>query len=228
MCADRRQSKKKLILEQARILFWKKGYDRTSIRDMAGACGFEPGNIYNYFHSKEQILYEILREEVERLVASIKHLESSSASNPVERLRLLIHNSLNLALGQRLSSRLLFDTEIGHLSPSHRKKVIELRDMYDRILRGIMRDGKQTGDFADIDVELMGFCIASMIVRTRVWYSPQGRLSPHEIADSMFKLIMNGIGVRKTVQPETLMKQDDGDSSSGSGSAAAKSISAWS
>lgn len=209
MSANRRQSKKQLILEQARILFWKKGYDRTSIRDMARACGFEPGNIYNYFHSKEQLLYEILREEVERFAASIKHLESSSASNPVERLRLLIHNSLNLVLGRRLSSRLLFDAEIRHLSPSHRKKVIELRDTYDRILRSIIRDGKQTGDFADIDVELMGFYIASMIVRTRVWYSPQGRLSPHEIADSMFELIMNGIGVRKTVQPETLMKQEN-------------------
>jgi len=174
---------------------------------MARACGFEPGNIYNYFHSKEQLLYEILREEVERLVASIKHLESTSEGNPVERLRLLIHNSLNLALGQRLSSRLLFDTEIGHLSPSHRKKVIELRDTYDRILRSIMRDGKQTGDFAEIDVKFVGFCIAAMIVRTRIWYSPQGRLSPDEISDLLFKLIVRGIRVTEEVQPEAYMGQ---------------------
>ena len=115
MCAKRRSYSKDMIIEQARILFWQKGYCRTSVRAIAKACGFEPSNIYNYFPSKEEVLYEVLREEVDRLIGSVKHLESNTGSNPTERLRTLIHNSLNVLIGTRLGPRLPFDMEIRHL-----------------------------------------------------------------------------------------------------------------
>lgn len=197
MCAKRRSNRKDMIIEQARILFWQKGYDRTSVRAIAKACGFEPSNIYNYFPSKEEVLYEVLREEVDRLIGSVKHLESNTGSNPTERLRTLIHNSLNVLIGTKLGPRLPFDMEIRHLSPKHRDKVIELRDKYDGIMRNILLDGKITGDFAEIDVAFAGFCLASMILRTRVWYSPEGRLSVFEIANSMLELFIKGISAIK-------------------------------
>jgi hypothetical protein len=87
--------------------------------------------------------------------------------------------------------------EIRHLSLKHRDNVIELRDQYDKIVRNILLDGKITGDFAEIDVAFAGFCLASMILRTRVWYSPEGRLSVFEIANSMLELFIRGISVRK-------------------------------
>ena len=197
MGAKQRTNRKDLIVEQARILFWQKGYDRTSVRAIARACGFEPGNIYNYFPSKEEILYEVLREEVERLHDSVKHLASNTSGNPVEQLRTLIHNSLNVLIGTRLGPRLPFDMEIRQLSPKHRSKVIELRDQYDSVVRSILQNGKRTGDFAeDIDVAFAGFCLASMLLRTRVWYSPEGRLSIFEIADAMLELFVRGISAK--------------------------------
>lgn len=197
MGAKQRTNRKDLIVEQARILFWQKGYDRTSVRAIARACGFEPGNIYNYFPSKEAVLYEVLREEVERLNESVQHLASNTDGSPVEQLRTLIHNSLNVLLGPRLGTRLPFDMEIRHLSPKHRAKVIELRDQYDSTVRSILHNGIRRGDFAEIDVSFTGFCLASTILRTRVWYSPEGRLSVCEIADAMLELFVRGISAKK-------------------------------
>jgi AcrR family transcriptional regulator len=196
MGAKQRTNRKDLIVEQARILFWQKGYDRTSVRAIARACGFEPGNIYNYFPSKEAVLYEVLREEVERLHDSVKHLASNTDSNPVEQLRTLIHNSLNVLIGTRLGPRLPFDMEIRHLLPKHRARVIELRDQYDQVVRSILRSGQRTGDFAEIDVAFTGFCLASTILRTRVWYTPEGRLSVFEIGEATLELFVRGISAK--------------------------------
>ena len=55
---------KAAIISVAIDLFWENGYMGTSLRDIAEACGFEAANLYNYFRSKEQLLYEAMQEEL--------------------------------------------------------------------------------------------------------------------------------------------------------------------
>jgi len=190
-------------MAKARVLFSNKGYGKTSIKDIARVCGCEPSNIYNYFVSKESLLYEILREEMEWLVSSIKDLEADETTSPVEALRLLVNNHVKLTLSYRRLSRLLFDEELRSLLPAHRKEIIAYRDHYDRILRKIIRRGINAGDFAEIDEKLIGYSIASMIVRTRVWFRPRGRLSTEEIADIIFKFALNGLRSSRGLQNQT-------------------------
>lgn len=190
---SRHKLRKAGILAKARILFSQQGYQTTSMKDLAKACSCESSNIYNYFASKGTILYEILREEMEWLISSIKDLEDDDTASPVEGLRLLINNHVKLALGYRRVSRLLFDEELRSLLPAHRKEIIAGRDDYDRILRKIISRGIKTGDFSKVDVKLISYCIPSMIVRSRIWYRPRGRLSAEEIADIIFEFVLNGL-----------------------------------
>jgi len=190
-------------MAKARVLFSNKGYGKTSIKDIARACGCEASNIYNYFVSKESLLYEILREEMDWLVSSIQDLEADDITSPVEALRLLVNNHVKLTLSYRRLSRLLFDDELRSLLPAHRKEIIAYRDHYDRILRKIIRRGINAGDFAEVDEKLIGYSIASMIVRTRVWFRPRGRLSTKEIADIIFKFILNGLRSDRSLQNQT-------------------------
>ncbi len=127
------------------------------------------------------------------LVSSIKDLEEDDAASPVEALRLLINNHVKLTLSYRRLSKLLFDEEMRSLLPAHQKEIIAYRDRYDMILRKIIHRGIETGDFAEVDEKLIGYSIASMIVRTRVWFRPRGRLSNKEIADIIFNFVLNGL-----------------------------------
>ncbi|WP_410291021.1 TetR/AcrR family transcriptional regulator, partial [Desulfosarcina sp.] len=52
------------MLNKARALFWSKGYNSTSMQDIARAYSCKPANIYNFFARKEDILYEVLLEEM--------------------------------------------------------------------------------------------------------------------------------------------------------------------
>jgi len=71
--------------------------------------------------------------------------------------------------------------------------VIELRDLYDSILRDIVIDGIKGGYFINWDEKLVGFYIASILVRSRIWFSPKGRLSAEEAGDSIADFVLKAI-----------------------------------
>lgn len=190
-------SQKESILEKARVLFWKKGYDKTSMRDIARGCSMAPGNMYNYFKNKEQILFQVFLEEMDQLISLIKNLKEPPA-NPVERLKELIKQHVKFTLGQIRTSGLLFDMELRSLSESNRKKIIQLRDEYEQIMCQIIREGIGGNYFNEMNEKMACFSIASMISRSRIWFSPKGELSPDEIADFMSNFALNGLKGEKS------------------------------
>lgn len=181
------------MLDKARRLFWEKGYNATSMRDIAKAYGCKPANIYNFFPNKEEILYQALLEEMEQIIDPIKHLEEDSGTDPVEQLRLVIGSHLKVTLSYRRSAKLLFDVALGSLSVSRRRKIIDLRDTYDRIIRKVIRKGVDAGYYPETDEKLAGFMIASMITRTRLWFHPRKGVSVSELADFIFKFALNAL-----------------------------------
>jgi AcrR family transcriptional regulator len=192
------------MLETARRLFWEKGYNATSMREIAISYGCRPANIYNFFSDKEEILFEVLREEMEQIIQPIKHLEEDNHTSPIEQLRCVIESHLKVTLSYRRSSGLLFDVALESLSPAKRKTIIDLRDTYDRIIRKVIRRGIDTGYFPEVDVRLAGFMIASMITRTRIWFHPEKGVSVGELADFISEFAFNGLGVsRATVSKRT-------------------------
>lgn len=181
------------MLETARKLFWEKGYRATSMREIGLSYGCKPANIYNFFSDKEEILFEVLREEMEQIIRPIKHLESDDQTSPVEQLRFLIECHLKVTLSYRRSSRLLFDVALDNLSPEKRKKIIDYRDTYDRIIRRVIHRGIEAGEFSEVDVKLAGFMIASMITRTRIWFHPKKGATVGDLVDFIFKFALDGL-----------------------------------
>jgi AcrR family transcriptional regulator len=184
---------KRKMLNKARTLFWSKGYNATSVRDIARAYGCKPANVYNFFSKKEDILYEVLLEEMEQIVNPIKVLEEDDTSNPETQLRMLIESHLKVTLSYRRSAKLLFDVELDNLSTVQRKKIVGMRDHYDRIIRKIIGRGIKAGCFWNIDPKLAGFTIASMITRTRIWYHPQKGVTVSQLADFIYQFALNGL-----------------------------------
>jgi len=181
------------MLDVARRVFWKKGYNAATMNDIARAYGCKPANIYNFFSNKEQILYEVLREEMEQIIDPIKHLAEDESSSPIEQLRLVIESHLKITLSYRRSAKLLFDVALDNLSTAKRKEIVARRDAYDRIIRKVIRRGKDIGLFPGVNEKIAGFMIASMITRTRIWFHPKKGLSIKEIADFIFRFALNGL-----------------------------------
>ena len=185
--------RKKQMMGKARVLFTRLGYSGASMKNLAEAFGCKPANIYNYFASKEDLLFEVLREEMEQIVQPVAHLEFDEISEPLDELLSFMQNHARVTLGYRRSAKMLFDTELGHLSPAKRKVIVDLRRQYDRILVHIIEAGVEKGIFQPTNVKLAAYGIASMIARSRVWYSPRGGLNPDQVGEFLFHLILGGL-----------------------------------
>ena len=185
------------ILEKARDLFWEKGYEGTSLKDIANACGFENTNVYYYYKNKEDILFETLRIELDTLVDDTKQLEGNIEKSPVAKLQAFIYTEVKKHLGEHRLQGMLTDSELSHLNPVHKRKIIELRNKHDEILSQIISDGVTQGYFREIDVKLTVYTISSAIIRSRLWFSPTGRVSIQEYADFIIQFVLHALSAGK-------------------------------
>ena len=68
-----------------------------------------------------------------------------------------------------------------------------MRRQYDRILIRIIQAGIDQGLFAPTNVTLAAYGIASMIARSRVWYSAKGDLNPAQVGEFIFHFTVGGL-----------------------------------
>ena len=183
---------RRLIMEKSQVLFWEKGYAETSMKDIANECGFRPANIYNFFASKEEILFSILKEEMEEIVNPIRFLEYEE-NDPLQQLRFLIEIHVKITLGEKRASKLLFDTELRNLSAERRKVILDLRDDYNKIGYAILKRGIHKGLFKAMDEKIALNLIASMIVRTRLWFSPEDWMTIEDLIEFIFQFALKGL-----------------------------------
>jgi len=74
------------ILDAARTLFVKEGYESVSIRKIADKVEYAPGTIYLYFHDKAEIMTKICEETFAKLTARMQAIEHDTA-DPLDKLR---------------------------------------------------------------------------------------------------------------------------------------------
>jgi len=185
--------RRSFILDKAEALFWEKGYNSTSMNDIAAACDCKAANIYNFFTGKEAMLYEVIRDITRELIELLTPLENDETTNPVELLKKMIKTHFSFHSSMKKSMITVTDTGLKDLTAEHRKEIIELRRRYNRILQKILHRGVQSGELAAVDERLVGNFIASIIIRSNVWFSDKGRLSVDEMGDAIFEFVYRGI-----------------------------------
>ncbi len=91
-----REEMRELILDQARRLFLKKGFEKTSIRNIADAIEYSPATIYLYYRDKNELFLSLHREAFLKMMADFS--ETFSISDPLERLIVLGHKYIAWAI----------------------------------------------------------------------------------------------------------------------------------
>ena len=74
-----REESRARILEHALALFAEKGYERTTVRAIAGSAGISQGLLYNYFAGKEDLLRAIFERSMQDVRESFRHAEAAPA-----------------------------------------------------------------------------------------------------------------------------------------------------
>lgn len=179
------------VLQAAAELFRLRGFDATSMREVAELAGLGKSSLYHHIPSKQELLGEIIERGVDKLMAALERV--ASAHLPAsERLRLAVRTQVLTYIEHR-DSVTCFIQEGRALSSEQRRAYVAKRDQYEAWFRQIVADGIASGEFRPTDVKLAVFAVLGMCHWVVRWYRPDGDFSPEEIADQFAEFAVRGL-----------------------------------
>lgn len=175
------------IFDAAVELFYKQGYNATSLRQIADGVGLQVGSLYNHMSSKEQLLFDIMREVMTELIEHTEAEMSAIGHDPVGRLLAFLRASIHFH-ATRQKQTFIGNSELRGLSPEHWAEVVALRDRYETTLREAVEAAKDAGRIEVEDTQLATFAALALCTSVANWYRPEGRLSLSDIDSMLPKL----------------------------------------
>lgn len=187
--------KTEAAIRQAAVdLIARHGYEAVSMRQLGEEVGVQAAALYRYFPTKEELLFTLMREHMEDLIASWSSVRPETA-DPAVRLAAYVRNHIRFHVGRRRSTH-VSNMELRSLSPERLTAILRLRASYEKHLRQILRDGAEDGSFAIDDVGLTAMAIIQMITGVIVWFRPDERLSVDEVAETYHIMTMRLVGAK--------------------------------
>lgn len=184
------------ILRISADLFARNGYHATGISELSRAVGLGRGALYHYIGSKEALLYEISKRHVDTMNAYAEDLLAQDLQAE-QRLRALAR-ALMRNIAEHRTEWAVFFREYSALNGDRRDKIVAARERYEGYWRQTLQQGTAEGLFIPIPTLLVKG-ILGMFNYTYLWFEPNGRISPDQLADEFLDTLLNGI--RFTAKP---------------------------
>jgi AcrR family transcriptional regulator len=183
------------ILRTAARLFQQRGYDATSMNDVAAALKLSKGGLYHHFQSKDEILYEIMNHAMEitqeRVLNPVRAI-----SDPEERLRALIRLHIEVVLSPRDREITVMLHENHPLPPALRKRINARKKDYIHFLESLMTEVQNKAQHqtrGKVSPRAAAFALLGMINWIYQWYKPEGELQARNLIPQFTDLIFGGI-----------------------------------
>jgi TetR/AcrR family transcriptional regulator, cholesterol catabolism regulator len=170
------------ILRTAARLFQQRGYDATSMNDVAASLKLSKGGLYHHFQSKDEILFEIMNHAMEitqeRVLGPVRGI-----ADPEERLRALIRRHMEVVLSPRDREITVMLHENHPLPPALRKRINHRKKEYIHFVESLIAEvqvkaqrTRQTK--CAVSPRAAAFALLGMINWIYQWYKPEGELQP--------------------------------------------------
>ena len=186
--------KRERTIDVAAELFYERGYENTSLDVIAEHMGVTKPFIYAHFSSKAELLAEICSRGIESSLQAMTRVldrPGPPAALLAEMCRLFVRAVLD---NQRHIA--IFAREEKNLAAADFKRISDMRREFDARLVDLLDEGVSRGDFRLADTRMAALAIGGMVSWAYVWYRPDGRLQPADLADSMTALVMGMVGAR--------------------------------
>lgn len=183
--------KREKICDVAAKLFVKKGFERTSIRDIAVAGGFNSASLYYYFEDKEDILYDILIKIMNDSLEQLANIKESDLSLK-EKLHAVIQLHTRVyGVDPVKGSLIVFNQK--SLSGEHWEELKGKQANYKEIVVSILDDLKKQGTVGDLNTTVAAFALFGMIQWAHLWYDPKGPVKPKELEKVFTRIFSEGV-----------------------------------
>ena len=183
--------RKEVILSKAARLFREKGYNATSMRDLAEEVGVEAASLYNHINSKSDILQEICFKVANRFMSHMDEVSQQhvSAIKKLEAiLRFHIRNMIVMYEEVYVSDR-----EWKHLAEPYLANFQNQRRVYRQRIASIIEAGIQKGEIKPIDAPTAVLIILHAVSGIESWHRSKKKISGEMLEENMIIIMIEGL-----------------------------------
>ena len=185
------EKKREQIIQAAIKLFPKKGYHRTTLRELADEAGISHGNIYDYVGNKEDI-FLLVHDTLTGLADEALIKSTQNIQDPVEKLKRMIRSELELS--RTWSNSILFVYQDIHvLSRPLLKKLLRKESDHVGRFKSVLQECVNKGQLRDCNTRLVANLIKIMIDCWVIKRWDLRGIGESEMENSIYNLVFNGL-----------------------------------
>ena len=185
------------LLAHAARVFADRGYDRTTMRDLAAASGMSLAGMYYYVRGKEELLYHV-QERCFTRVLEESETALAAARDPHERLAAFIRHHVAFFAAHMPEMKVL-SHEAAALSGERLKQITGIKRRYVDRLEGLLKD--VASDWPAAERSAATYALFGMMNWIYNWYDPAGPLDAERLAELLTRIFLGGVAeARSTVQ----------------------------
>jgi AcrR family transcriptional regulator len=197
--ADDYDEKRQSILDHAAALFARKGFEGSTMIEVAHACGTSKSHLYHYFSRKEDLLFEIVRVHI---TAQLDELDTvvNQALPAEERFSRYVETFVARGATSR-NEHLVLMNDIKFLPDAQRLEVRGLENRIVDLLVGVLHEINPELTPARSPRGPYAMLLFGMIIWTFTWYEKSGAIPPRELAARISQLFMHGFKEQRFAPP---------------------------
>ena len=157
--------------------------------DLAEAMGLQKGSLYSLTESKQELLYETMREGALAFHAALDAIAEDAP--PAEKIRLALRAHLRV-VAEQLDVATIFVREWRYLEGPRREEFVAERRRYEERLRALFREGRELGELrTDLDDGAAALLALSAVNWAYTWLRPGA--DTDRLADRFYALLIDGM-----------------------------------
>jgi len=156
----------------------EKGFQATSLQDIAREVGLTKAGLYHYIPSKERLLYEIMNYAMDRVDRDVI-APAREIKDPAERLIAIAESYARLVVGNQEITIVLND--IGGLTGAKKRHVNERQDAFYQFVRDTIHELEDNHKISGTDISVLAMSFFGVIRWLAHWYRPNGKLSRERV-----------------------------------------------
>jgi AcrR family transcriptional regulator len=168
-----------------------KGYEATSMNDIAEAAGLTKAGIYHYIRGKEDLLFGIMTYAMDNVEQGIiaPALEVADAE---ERLHTILECHTRSVIEGTGAVTIVLE-EMTALTPAHRRVITSRKRAYFEFIRRTLQQLAEEGKLRNVNPTTAAFSLLGMILWISRWYRRDGKIAPPEALKDYLEIAMNGV-----------------------------------
>ncbi|MDO9527365.1 MAG: TetR/AcrR family transcriptional regulator [Gemmobacter sp.] len=173
--------------------FSRNGFGNTSMEEVALSLGISKATLYQYFKSKQEILFQCHLLSIQHGMAGLELARQSSGSG-LERLLVFLRRYMTGAFGELGGLSMLGD--VTSLTPERRGQVTAKRADISHMTDSLIEDGLRDGSIRPCDAKLAKLFAMGVVNWIPSWYSDEGERSAAEIVEAFIDFFAHSFAAK--------------------------------